>query len=149
MVLRNLRAKSGFQRACELSSSDAMYRSRLGHDLPFRNSAQGQMSHTGCEYRNGICFEHCYQINFSPNWIWRDVVEVLVMAPAVPEVFVPEVDDVKVIKFGVLKFARLSRLKISARNCSANRSCSVVVLNAEKSQVARPGPINVFRPKLP
>lgn len=58
----------------------------------------------------------CHQINFNPNCSWRDVVEVLVIAPAVPDVFVPDVDEVKVIRFGVLKFARLSRLKISARN---------------------------------
>ena len=38
------------------------------------------------------------------------------MAPAVPEVFAPELEDVKVIKLGVLKFARFRRLKISARN---------------------------------
>ena len=31
----------------------------------------------------------------------------LVIAPAVPEVSVPELEDVKVIKLGVLKFARL------------------------------------------
>ena len=40
----------------------------------------------------------------------------LVIAPAVPDVFVPVAEDVNVIRFGVLKFARLSRLKISARN---------------------------------
>ena len=90
-----------------------------------------------------------YQINFKPNWICREVVEVLVIAPAVPEVLVPVVEDVKVIKFGVLKFARFSRLKISARNWSDSRSPKVVVLKAEKSHVARPGPISVSRPKLP
>ena len=73
----------------------------------------------------------------------------LVMAPAVPETFVPEAEDVKVIRFGVLKFARFSRLNISARNWSASRSRRVVVLNAEKSHVARPGPIKVSLPKLP
>ena len=57
-----------------------------------------------------------HQISFKPNCTCREVVDVLVMAPAVPEVFVPELEDVKVIKLGVLKFARLSRLKISARN---------------------------------
>ena len=49
------------------------------------------------------------------------------IAPAVPEVFVLAPDAVKVIRFGVLKFARFSRLKISARNCRASRSCNVVV----------------------
>ena len=71
------------------------------------------------------------------------------IAAAVPEVFVPELEDVKVIRFGVLKFARFSRLKISARNCRASRSFNVVVLKAEKSHVARPGPVKVSRPKLP
>jgi len=55
-------------------------------------------------------------MSFNPNWICRDVVDVLVIAPAVPDVLVPAAEDVKVIRFGVLKFARLSRLKISARN---------------------------------
>ena len=71
------------------------------------------------------------------------------IAPAVPEVFVPEGEEVNVIKFGVLKFARFRRLKISARNWSESRSCSVVVLKAEKSHVAKPGPVKVSRPKLP
>ena len=73
----------------------------------------------------------------------------LVMAPAVPETFVLEAEDVKAIRFGVLKFARFSRLKISARNWSASRSRSFVVLKAEKSHVAKPGPIRVSLPKLP
>jgi len=71
------------------------------------------------------------------------------MAPAVPDVLVPAAEDVNVIRFGVLKFARFSKLKISARNWSASRSCKVVVLNAEKSHVAKPGPVKVSRPKLP
>ena len=90
-----------------------------------------------------------YQINFNPNCTWREVVEVLVIAPAVPEVFVPEVEEVKVIRLGVLKFARFSRLKISARNWRESRSCNLVVLKAEKSHVARPGPVSVSRPRLP
>lgn len=56
-------------------------------------------------------FETCYQISFNPNSICRDVVDVLI-APAVPET--PE--GVKAMRFEVLKLARLSRLKISARN---------------------------------
>jgi hypothetical protein len=69
---------------------------------------------------------------------------VLVMAPAVPEVFVPDVEDVNVIRFGVLKLARFSRLNISARNWRASRSPRVVVLKAEKSQVE----IHSFRSKM-
>ena len=71
------------------------------------------------------------------------------MAPAVPDVLVPVVDDVNVIKFGVLKFARFSRLNISARNCNEIPSLNLVVLKAEKSHVASPGPINVSRPRSP
>ena len=88
-------------------------------------------------------------MSFNPNWICRDVVDVHVIAPAVPDVLVPAAEDVKVIRFGVLKFARLSRLKISARNCSDSLSRKVVVLNVEKSHVAKPGPVNVSRPKSP
>src|SRR6202000_1798915 len=73
------------------------------------------------------------------------------MAPAVPET--PDgflaVGGVKVIRFGVLKLARSSRLKSSARNCSERRSRSFVSLRTLKSQVARPGPMEVSRPKSP
>ena len=41
------------------------------------------------------------------NWTCLDVVEVLVIAPAVPE----RPAGVKTIKLGVLKFARFSMLK--------------------------------------
>lgn len=88
-------------------------------------------------------------MSFRPNWIWREVVDVLVMAPAVPETFVPVLEDVKAIKLGVLKLARFNRLKISARNCNAIRSCNGVVLKVEKSQVAKPGPIRVSLPRFP
>src|SRR6516165_2542273 len=67
------------------------------------------------------------------------------MAPAVPETPV----GVKVMRLGVLKLARLRMLKISARNCRLRRSCSVVFLMAEKSQVARPGPTRLSRVALP
>jgi hypothetical protein len=53
-----------------------------------------------------------YQSSFSPNWICRDVVDVLVITPAVGETPV----GVKVIAFGVLKLARFRRLNNSARN---------------------------------
>ena len=59
-----------------------------------------------------------YQISFSPNCTCREVVEVLVIAPAVPDT--PA--GVNTIRFGVLKLARFRRLKISARNCRLNRS---------------------------
>jgi hypothetical protein len=53
-----------------------------------------------------------YQSSFSPNCTWREVVEVLVITPAVGET--PE--GVKTMALGWLKFARLRRLNISARN---------------------------------
>src|SRR6516165_4263423 len=67
------------------------------------------------------------------------------MAPAVPETPV----GVKVTRLGVLKLARLRMLKNSARNCRLRRSCSVVFLMAEKSQVARPGPTRLLREASP
>jgi hypothetical protein len=76
-----------------------------------------------------------YQRSLSANWTWREVVDVLVMAPAVPETPV----GVKTIRFGVLKLARLSRLKISARNWTERRSRMWVSLKVEKLQVPRPG----------
>src|SRR5215831_14235505 len=86
-----------------------------------------------------------YQISFKPNCNWRAVVEVLVIAPAVPETPV----GVKVIRLGVLKLARLRMLKNSARNCRLSRSRSCVFLMAEKSQVTSPGPTRLLREALP
>ena len=67
------------------------------------------------------------------------------MAPAVPDT--PE--GVNTIRLGVLKLALFNRLKISARNCTVNRSRMACSLRAEKSQVARPGPVRVSLPRLP
>src|ERR1700737_1428073 len=86
-----------------------------------------------------------YQSSLRPNWIWREVVEVLVMAPAVG--LTP--DGVKATPLGGCKFARFSRLKISARNCRLRPSRMGVSLKVEKCQVARPGPMRVLRPTLP
>ena len=86
-----------------------------------------------------------YQVSFKPNCTCRAVVEVEVITPAEPET----PGGVKVIRLGVLKFARFSRLKISARNCRLNRSRSCVFLMAEKSHVAKPGPVKPLREALP
>ena len=43
-----------------------------------------------------------YQISFNANCTWRAVVDVAVIAPAVPDT----PDGVNVIRFGVLKLAR-------------------------------------------
>ena len=59
---------------------------------------------------------HCHS-SFKANCTCRAVVDVLVIAPAVPVTPV----GVKVISAGVWKFARFSRLKISARNCQQTR----------------------------
>src|SRR5260370_36553862 len=53
-----------------------------------------------------------HQRNLRLNWTWREVVDVLVITPAVGET--PE--GVKTTALGRLKFARLRRLNISARN---------------------------------
>ncbi len=45
-------------------------------------------------------------MSFNPNCTWRAVVDVLVMAPAVPDT--PA--GVEVMRFGVLKLARLEAL---------------------------------------
>src|SRR5215469_13209629 len=92
-----------------------------------------------------------HQSSFKPNCTCRDVVDVLVIAPAVPDT--PDgfaaVGGVKVMRFGVLKLARFSRLKSSARNCTLKRSLIRVFLNTEKSQVASPGPMKELRPRFP
>ena len=48
-----------------------------------------------------------YQSSFRPNCTWRDVVDVLVIAPAVGET--PE--GVKTIALGRLKFARFNKVE--------------------------------------
>src|SRR5579862_5356208 len=88
---------------------------------------------------------HLYHRNFKANCTCREVVDVLVIAPAVPDT--PA--GVNVIRFGVLKLARLSKLKSSARNSISMRSRILVSLNAEKSQVPNPGPVRVSLPRLP
>src|SRR6476646_4822766 len=55
----------------------------------------------------------CHQSSFSPNCTCREVVVVLVITPSVGET----PDGVNTTSLGMLKFARLSKLKISARNC--------------------------------
>src|SRR5271169_6269703 len=86
-----------------------------------------------------------YQSSFKANCTCLDVVEVLVIAPAVPETPV----GVKTIRFGVLKFARFSRLKSSARNWIVSRSLTAVFLIVEKSHVASPGPLTESLPRFP
>src|SRR5215831_72678 len=92
-----------------------------------------------------------HQRSFKPNWTWRAVVDVLVIAPAVPETplgFVA-VGGVNTIRFGVLKLARLRILKISARNWRRSLSRRPMSFNTAKSHVARPGPVNAFLPRSP
>ena len=64
---------------------------------------------------------------FAANWICLDVVEVLVITPAVGET--PE--GVNTTRFGVLKFVWLRMLKNSARSCNRMCSSSAVSLNME------------------
>jgi len=92
-----------------------------------------------------------YHSSFSPNWTWRELVEVLLMTPAVPDK--PDglvaVGGVNTMRFGVLKFAWFSKLNISARNCRFSRSRILVSFDTEKSHVVSPGPMYVFLPTLP
>src|ERR1700747_479672 len=92
-----------------------------------------------------------YQSSFSPNCTWRELVDVLVMAPAVPDrpLGLVVVGGVKTIRFGVLKFVWFSKLKISLRNCRFRCSWILVSFNTEKSQVVSPGPTYVSLPTLP
>src|SRR5581483_1623016 len=53
------------------------------------------------------------------------------------------------VVFGGPKFTRLKRLKNSARNSRLVLSVRAVVLNSEKSKLARPGPLKLPRPTLP
>src|SRR3954471_10737407 len=50
---------------------------------------------------------------------------------------------------GIGRLTRLKRLNISARNCRLTRSVIAVFFTAAKSTEAKPGPRNVFRPRLP
>lgn len=77
-----------------------------------RAKSEEQISEGEWERSPSSTSECRYQSSFSANCTCREVVEVPVMAPAVPETPV----GVKVINAGVLKFARFARLKISARN---------------------------------
>jgi hypothetical protein len=101
-------------------------------------------------WRYSLLPQHHHR-SFQPNCTWRDVVEVLVMAPAVPDKPVRwvAVGGVKTIRLGVLKLARSSGLKISARNCRLRRSRILVSFRTEKSQVPRPGPMCVSLPTFP
>ena len=76
----------------------------------------------------------CYQSSFKANWTCLDVVEVLVIAPAVPERPV----GVKTIKLGVLKFARFSRLKSSRSKLEREPLANGCVL--ERGEVPRREP---------
>src|SRR6185437_15211559 len=98
-----------------------------------------------CSFGYSFAETGLYQRSLRANCTWREVVEVLVMAPAVPETPV----GVKTMRLGVLKLARLRRLKSSARNSAVMCSWIFVSLKVEKSQVARPGPVSVSRPRLP
>src|ERR1017187_10476517 len=93
-----------------------------------------------------LSFHHCfYQSSLCPNWTCREVVDVLVIRPAVGEVPV----GVKTIAFGVLKLARFRRLNNSARNSRFSFSRIFKSFRKDKSQVASPGPDNVSRPRFP
>ena len=86
-----------------------------------------------------------YQSTFKANCTCREVVEVLVMAPAVPETPL----GVNTIRLGVLKFARLSKLNSSALNSTVMRSRICVSLKVEKSHDPNPGPLRVSLPRFP
>ena len=53
------------------------------------------------------------------------------------------------VALGGPKFAWFSTLKNSARNCRLALSETAVFLNSDTSRSARPGPVNVPRPRFP
>ena len=73
------------------------------------------------------------------------MVVVAVISPALPTA--PEV--VNTVRWlGMAKFARLNTLNTSSRACTLTRPAEIRLL-IDMSVVASPGPINVFRPRLP
>ena len=86
---------------------------RSGNPALLANAVElGLCFHVLPVYIDCLIYKTLYQRSFSPNWICRDGVEVLVIKPAVGET--PA--GVKVIAFGVLKLALFKRFKNSARN---------------------------------
>src|SRR5271165_2594188 len=75
------------------------------------------------------------KISFNPNWIWREVVVVAVINPAVGLMAPFE----KTVALGVPRLVWFSTLKTSARNCRWDRSVIAVSLNSEASTSAKPG----------
>src|SRR5690348_14462290 len=88
-----------------------------------------------------------HHTNFSPSWIWRDVVDVAVITPAVGLGVVDA--ELNTTAFGVAKFARFRRLKNSARNCRLTRSEIAVFFSSDASSSASPGPTSTFLPTFP
>jgi hypothetical protein len=68
------------------------------------------------------------------------------MAPAVPEVFVPELEDVRVIMFVSVE-VRAEQIEDLRAKLKSESFVQVVVLKGEKSSVARPGPVKVSLPR--
>src|SRR5437870_10616377 len=88
-------------------------------------------------------------MNFNPNWICLELVVVAVRTPALEESCPARLKICLVVVLGAWKFGWLAMLKHSARNCRF--FCSVIGKRfmTEKSTEAIPGPISVFRPRLP
>src|SRR5260370_40079490 len=103
------------------------------------------------------------KLSFNPNWICREVVTVLRMAPALllglPHVCpigqvlpVWSIKGNRAVRFaelGTPKFGWLKMLNISARKSSALPSANANSLKREKSQFIIFGPISVFLPRFP
>src|SRR5712664_981906 len=94
--------------------------------------------------------EH-HQINFKANCICRDGVCVDVISPAFPIGLPLESKRFRLSRGGA-KFVWFRRLKNSALNWTLNASEIRLIrlfFNRDESRFTSPGPISVFRPKLP
>src|SRR5260370_14149936 len=94
-------------------------------------------------------FRGLQKLSFNPNWICRDVVTVLRIAPALRFTFPFGCKAVRFAELGTPKFGWLKMLNISARKCSVFPSVKVNCLKREKSQFTSFGPISVFLPRFP
>src|SRR2546423_2083083 len=91
---------------------------------------------------------------FSASWIWRAVVCVLVIWPAL-SIRPPSSSKSRVspqVPHGAEKFVRFRTLKISARSCTFTRSDPFLMklfLKNDMSRFTSPGPTTEFRRTLP
>ena len=93
-----------------------------------------------------------YQSSFKPNCTCRDVVEVLVIAPAVPDnpVGLAAVGGVKTIRFGRIEVGAVQQIEDLRAKLQVAAPREGRYLSSRRNPTWRgPGPINVSLPRLP